>query len=204
MLSRVPAPEFQIADARVALGDPWVDLEAWDARNETTGTEAPSTGEVPSEDERSDSAPFTAESEAITEDESVRSPPPPRPTQYGPRRLNPGYWGLEPPPASVPQGNLDDGLRALNDSLASLEAEPAWGGRDETGGRWGISSGRLYLGSFSIPLRTDDQPIFSDPLDARQRLDGVLDDRARIRGVLEDRAKAVRRRNDSIRSRTKR
>jgi hypothetical protein len=134
--------------------------------------------------------------------------PPSAPLPYGPRRSAPGMWGLEAvetvpgPPAF--RGQFTAEVRALNDSLAvaASEPEPGWGVDDGSRGKLGVSASRLYLGSFSVPLRTDGQLIFSDPRepDPQRRIERALDERTRVQDALQDRARSIRARRDSIRA----
>jgi hypothetical protein len=101
-------------------------------------------------------------------------------------------------------------LEAWNDSLnAAIAAEAAlldWTKSDGKGGKWGISPGKLHLGSITIPLPFGFGP---DPWQAEQiakrqaRDDDILNhvQSQAARASWKERAEAIRRRKDRERAR---
>ncbi|MEX0890956.1 MAG: hypothetical protein WEB88_02220 [Gemmatimonadota bacterium] len=95
-------------------------------------------------------------------------------------------------------------LGIYNDSLvADWERKAAatdWTIRDADGGRWGVSPGKLHLGSLTLPL-----PIgFASSMDIAGRSSAFREIEAHAaaaaaRGTLQDRGKAVRARVDAAR-----
>ncbi|MBT8402568.1 MAG: hypothetical protein KJP18_01845 [Gemmatimonadetes bacterium] len=106
-----------------------------------------------------------------------------------------------------------DQLEAFNDSMAIRAAQAArgtdWTYTDDEGNRWGISPGKLHLGSITIPLPFS----FGSPTGASDdAMDAQLMDREirRAAGQLEadasveERAAAIRARVDAERERARR
>jgi hypothetical protein len=103
------------------------------------------------------------------------------------------------------QARLAEAMEMLSDS-ALADAERAMRARDWTvedadGGRWGISPGKLHLGSVTLPL-----PIFF-PVDmeqqARDRYWAELElqfDRAELMESFDVRVRAIRERRDRERA----
>ena len=130
--------------------------------------------------------------------------------RLAPRVIDPRLWEpmvilpLEPTLADV-EARVGAAIELLSDS-ALAEAEAAvrardWTVEDASGGRWGISPGRIHLGKVSLPL-----PIWI-PLDVEADLDqqrwyGLERDleRARILESFEERVKAIRERRDRERT----
>jgi hypothetical protein len=96
-------------------------------------------------------------------------------------------------------------VELLSDS-ALAEAEAAvrardWTVKDASGGRWGISPGKLHLGKLTLPLPLY-MPVDMEAVAAEQQwyeLETQLD-RARILESFEDRVRAVRERREQERS----
>lgn len=101
-------------------------------------------------------------------------------------------------------------LEAWRDSVRVAEARRAgltdWTVEDGEGGRWGVSPGRIHLGSFSLPLpfgfgvnpgRRDEAAYRSWELEElqRQQLEG------QVSGSWRERAEAIRARRDRERAR---
>ncbi len=105
------------------------------------------------------------------------------------------------------QIRLRERFRSISDSMAA-EIEAAeqamdWTYTDSEGNRWGISPGRLHLGSYSIPLPFS----FSAPASARdQATQWQLEDVQRgaqtsiVRDTWKERIEAIRRRRDRERA----
>jgi hypothetical protein len=126
--------------------------------------------------------------------------------RLAPRVVDPRIWRpmvllpREPRLEDV-QARLAEAMEMLSDS-ALAEAERAMRARDWTvedadGGRWGISPGKLHLGSVTLPL-----PIFF-PVDmeqqARDRYWAELEmqfDRAELLESFDARVRAIRERRD--------
>ena len=156
------------------------------------------------------------------------APVAPRPPVQGGRsaaeRLRPatreeGLWiPLVPEAVTLTEGEIlrsliYDQLEAFNDSMAIRAAQAArgtdWTYTDDEGNRWGISPGRLHLGSITIPLPFS----FGAPTGASDdALDAMMMDREirRAAGQLdadatvEERAAAIRARIDAERERARR
>jgi hypothetical protein len=102
-------------------------------------------------------------------------------------------------------------LQSWNDSMAVAEAlsEQArdWTFTDSSGRRWGLGSGRLYLGDFSIPLPAFEfaPGLIEDRLDAGW----IAGDLARgaasaaLRETWSDRARIIRERMEAERNRSR-
>jgi hypothetical protein len=106
-----------------------------------------------------------------------------------------------------------DQLEAFNDSMAIRAAQEArgtdWTYTDDDGNRWGISPGKLHLGSITIPLPFSfgaSTGASDDALDAQlmdreiRRAAGQLEADASV----EERAAAIRARIDAERERARR
>jgi hypothetical protein len=104
-------------------------------------------------------------------------------------------------------------LNAFNDSSAAAAAAAAratdWTVDDGSGGKWGVSPGRIHLGKLTLPLPFN----FSPPPGRRAELSGRLSgwnairrqgDQADVNDSFEDRVKAIRERNAAARRDTSR
>lgn len=126
--------------------------------------------------------------------------------RLAPRVVDPRLWQpmvLIPrdPTIEDVEARVGAAVEMLSDSaLAAAEAAIRardWTVEDASGGRWGISPGKLHLGELTLPL-----PIWFavDPeADAASRRWWELDrqaDRARILDSFEDRVRAIRERRD--------
>lgn len=124
--------------------------------------------------------------------------------RLAPRLVDPRLWRpvvllpREPTIADV-QARLDAALELLSDSaLAATEREIRsrdWTIEDGSGGRWGISPGKLHLGKLTLPL-----PIYYaeewDPERGEWYDLEAQVDRTRFLESFEDRVKAIRERRD--------
>ncbi len=158
----------------------------------------------------------------------IEAPAPVRPSLAAPpasiaERLrstpsDPRLWtqpGDFPPPVNAFDAMLDrvaGRLGAWNDwtAAAALAAANAldWTTTDAEGGRWGVSPGKLHLGSVTVPL-----PVgFATPPGRREeslaRVRGwsaieAQAAQAEVRETFEDRVKAIRARTDAQRDSTK-
>jgi hypothetical protein len=108
------------------------------------------------------------------------------------------------------QLQLQGRLEAWNDSLnAAIAAEAAlldWTRSDGKGGRWGISPGKLHLGSITIPLPFGfgPNPWQAEQIAKRQaRDDDILNhvQAQEVRASWKERAAAIRRRKERERER---
>jgi len=132
-------------------------------------------------------------------------------------RVNdPTFWTIARPdlllltPEQRQELEIQGRLEAWNDSVnAAIEAEAAavdWTTTDGSGGRWGVSPGKLHLGKITLPLPFGFGP---NPWQARQ----IAEQRARdeeiafhaqnqaVRASWKERAEAIRRRKDRERAR---
>jgi hypothetical protein len=130
--------------------------------------------------------------------------------RLAPRVVDPRLWEpmvllpLEPTIEEV-EARVGAAIEMMNDSMLA-EAEAAmrardWTVVDEDGGRWGISPGKIHLGSLTLPL-----PIWLpvDPEAAREQrqwyeLDRALE-RTRILDTFRERVQAIRERRDRERA----
>jgi hypothetical protein len=112
---------------------------------------------------------------------------------------------------------ISDGVRALNDSIASAEERERlasdWTTRDEAGGRWGISPDRVHLGGLTLKLRhCTVEPcegwLFPTPADRKDEYENrqrgfaeirLQASRAELEEALGARATAIRKRMDAQR-----
>jgi hypothetical protein len=130
--------------------------------------------------------------------------------RLAPRIVEPGLWRPmvvlpRDPTIRDVQDRVAQALEMLSDSLLA-ETERAlrardWTVEDAQGGRWGISPGKLHLGSVTVPL-----PIYF-PVDmeqeAQNRMWLELDmqaDRAEFLESFDQRVRAIRERRDRERS----
>jgi hypothetical protein len=148
--------------------------------------------------------------EAAEEAEDARAERRTAAERLAPRVIDPRIWRpmvllpREPRLEDV-QARLAEAMEMLSDS-ALADAERAMRARDWTvedadGGRWGISPGKLHLGSVTLPL-----PIFF-PVDmeqqARDRYWAELElqfDRAELMESFDVRVRAIRERRDRERA----
>lgn len=103
-------------------------------------------------------------------------------------------------------------LEAWNDSLrVAIAAEAAlldWTKSDGKGGKWGISPGKLHLGSITIPLPFGfgPNPWQAEQIARRQRREDDILDHVQaqvVRASWKERAEAIRRRKDRERERAR-
>lgn len=124
------------------------------------------------------------------------------------------------PPARVPSAALRPdaplnaqvaaSVQAYRDSLVAeaqrRERATDWTVKDEDGGRWGVSPGRIHLGDVTLPLPF----AFSPPPGRRDEINGrirtweetrIQTARAEVEDVTRDRVRATRARIDAERAR---
>lgn len=144
--------------------------------------------------------------------------PLPAASVYRIRITDPSLWMVARPdlilltPEQRMQLELMGRLEAWNDSLiAAISAEAAlldWTKSDGKGGKWGISPGKLHLGSITIPLPFGfgPNPWQAEQIARRQsREDDILDhvQAQVVRASWKERAEAIRRRKDRERERAR-
>lgn len=132
-----------------------------------------------------------------------------------PRLVDPRLWApldqgyLELTDEERAQLLLDGMIRSWNDSvavaLAMAERAADWTYTDDQGRRWGLASGRLYLGTFSIPLPGIELASWQRQ-DAFSNLPWIQSDLARgaaaaeVRDTWVERARAIRERLEAERN----
>ena len=130
--------------------------------------------------------------------------------RLAPRVVDPRLWEpmvLLPLELSIEdvEARVGAAIEMMSDS-ALAEAEAAvrardWTVEDESGGRWGISPGKIHLGKVTLPLPIWIPLSVEDDLE-QQRWYGLDRDleRARILESFEERVKAIRERRDRERT----
>ncbi len=134
------------------------------------------------------------------------------------RITDPSLWMVARPdlllltPEERMQLELMGRLEAWNDSLiAVIAAEAAlldWTKSDGKGGKWGISRGKLHLGSLTIPLPFGfgPNPWQAEQIAARRRREDDILNHVQaqvVRASWKERAEAIRRRKDRERERAR-
>ena len=145
---------------------------------------------------RAEAAPPIADRRSVTERLSPR---------MGDPRLWTGPTEATPPLTRLDAARAELGSRiaAYNDSLRAAEEAAGraldWTVEDADGKRWGISPGKLHLGSITLPLPVQ----FSTPADRRDEVNRRLADwtaiqlqraRADAQATIKERAKEIRER----------
>lgn len=136
--------------------------------------------------------------------------------RLGDRRLfaeTPEALPPRPDPLTVARDRVADQLAAFNDSAAATAAAAEratdWTVKDGSGGRWGVSPGKIHLGGITLPLPIGfaPPPGRRDEFAERNRRFGDIQSQRgneTTRATAEERIKAIRERADAQRDSARR